>query len=241
MHAPGLHHRRFYIFMTTIVVGAILVLMVINDDGQFDILTSASVGIDSLEDVVQFDEDTGTYLVKDNEITLRIETSTIPVTDGGKVAVQTLTINSRDINNKIRINNEVLEVQNLEEITLALEGFVGDVSFDDFILTLSGEVNRASVNGVGISTAGRLAISFDRLSYDSLNVEGIRLPTATLYATDGKLIIPDKLDYGLAGDDVHLTDFLGNFNIGSGEESFVVLDGQVKGVSVAGGLIMEVK
>ena len=45
-HAVHPHpHRKFHIFLITVVVGAILLLVLFNDKGEFSLLTGSSIGL----------------------------------------------------------------------------------------------------------------------------------------------------------------------------------------------------
>lgn len=236
-------HRRFYVFMTSLVVGAILILMIINEDGsQTDIFTSASVAVDGdkkiFSDTNNQQEQT---IVSETDIAIQIHSSTIPDIPQSDVRIAALAIESRDTKNKLQVNQEAVDIQNRDHLKLSLKGFQGEMDFDDFTISLDGEVDGLSINDVGLSTKTKMKIVLHDLSYDTLDMKGITLESASMSSTDGGLVVPGRLDYGLDNDDVQLSHFLGDLSIGLDERGYAILEGRVKGFSVSGGLTMEVK
>lgn len=236
-------HRRFYVFMTSLVVGAILILMIINEDGgQKDVFTSASVAVDGdkkiFGDTNNQQEQT---IVSETDIALQIHSSTIPDIPQSDVRIAALAIESRDTKNKLRVNQEEVNIQNRDHLKLSLKGFQGEMDFDDFTISLDGEVDGLSINDVGLSTKTKMKVVLHDLSYDTLDMKGITLESASMSSTDGGLAVPGRLDYGLDNDDVQISHFLGDLSIGLDERGYAILEGRVKGFSVSGGLTMEVK
>jgi hypothetical protein len=231
--------------MTTVIVGAILILMLINEDNEFDLLTSASVGIDSEQDIDnQFDfnsKKTEELIVSESEIPLQMHVDTIPQIKEEEVSIPSLTIESRDVMNRIQLNQQELELKNLERLTITLKDFTGDIYFDDFVISLKGEVYKLSINGVVISRKGPMKLSIDSLSYDSLALDDVQFSQFAFRSTDGTIIVPDKLNYGLNNDDIDVEGFEGDLSIGLTDESYVNVDGQVKSFAVSGGLRISVK
>ncbi len=237
-------HRRFYVFMTSLVVGAILILMIINEDGgQKDVFTSASVAVDGdkkiFGDALNSDQEKTT--VSEKDIQIQIHSSTIPDIPQSDVRIAALAIESRDTKNKLQVNQEAVDIQNRDHLKLSLKGFQGEMDFDDFTISLDGEVDGLSINDVGLSTKTKMKIVLHDLSYDTLDMKGITLESASMSSTDGGLVVPGRLDYGLDNDDVQLSHFLGDLSIGLDERGYAILEGRVKGFSVSGGLTMEVK
>ncbi|MBT4651082.1 hypothetical protein HOC13_01015 [Candidatus Woesearchaeota archaeon] len=230
------HKNKYYVLLTTIVIGAILVIMLINEDNNF--LTNAVVGEDgSILSVQEKEIDVEGIVPKGERISLKVELDTVPKVSEGNVKAETIELKFRDLSAKIKVNEEELELQNLEEVDMLLEGFDGELEFDYFGTSATGEADRLVVNGISFSTKGTLEVSFKELSYDSLEIVNTKFESLNVNEGSGSLNIQDKLDYKLNDEELLISGFQGGLFINGTDSS---LEGEVDGFSVTGRLTMSV-
>lgn len=223
------HSRRFYIFLTTVVVGAILILTLINDgESRFDFLTGSSIGLDEAEEQILEEE-----LRENGEIEAYLNFDIVPEVEE-KTELGSLRVIFDDLNTKIKINEEELELKGLEMVEMEVNDFDGDLSFDDMSVSLKGEGKVVVVNGIEISGKEKMDISFSNLVYESLELEGVELSLLDFEEGSGELLMEGKLDYKLDNEAIELTGFEGNMMVGVNNESLVTMEGKVNGVSVEG-------
>jgi len=142
-----------------------------------------------------------------------------------------------DLTTRINVNDDKLELNNLQEVTLKIEGFVGDFRFDSTGLSLNGKAKRLEVNDVALSAKKDIEISFDNLDYQSLKVGSIELQDVTLEEGDGQLSVEDKLSYTLEGEAISLYYFSGKLDIDRSLGTALTLDGMAQGLGVSGDLL----
>ena len=149
-----------------------------------------------------------------------------------KIAVLTLSFN--DPTTLININEDHLELNNLAEINLDIEGFLGELSLNDVSLSLDGTAKRIEVNGVALSSKEEMDISFQNLKYNFLNIADVRLTNLNLPIGQGELKVAERLNYLLDNEAVSLNYFRGDLFLGEGANATFSLDGTTKGLSVSG-------
>lgn len=230
------HHSRFYILMATVVVGAILILMLMNEGGTFPFMTGSSVGTgvddhgsEVMEEIME--EEVRTSGKIGIEFLLGFD-SAPEVSEETKV--ETIELTFEDLNNKIRINEEELEVKGLERVEMKIEGFEGEVTFDELDISLSGVGEKVTVNGIEISTQKEMKVSFNGLIYETLKIEEIDLERVNFEKGYGTMSIGGKMDYELENEDVKVGRFRGDLSVGVDEGSLVVMEGEIEGVKVEG-------
>lgn len=222
-------HKRFYLFLTTVVVGAILLLTLLNDEGEFGFLTGSSIG---LEDKAA-EEKALEEISRGEEIEVKLNFDIVPEA-GEETSSKLIKLTFDDLTSKIKINEEELELKNLEQVEMEIEDFGGELDFDEMSISLMGKGNSVTINGIEISTKGKMEVSFKDLIYETLGIEGTKLNLMEFGEGSGKLVIGDKLDYSINNEEVTLTSFEGDLSVGLGNESLVVLEGIVGGISVEG-------
>lgn len=237
------HHFRFYVVLITLVIGAIFFLLYTNDSqGGFGI-TSAIVGIGSNDSAALGDdgnEEGDTFVAKvgksSNEVDLTVHFDQIP-TLRKEARVKEIELRFDDLTTKINVNNDKLELRNLQEVTLRITGFSGNLDFDRVGFSLDGTVRSLEVNDIALSSKGEIAISFDNLNYDYLRLEDIELQDVELPHGDGELTAAEKLTYALEQDTVKIYYFNGRVSIGRQNTTSLDMEGVAKGISVSGALL----
>ena len=257
MHsAPQSGHSsnfRFYLVMTTLVIGGILFLLLMNNsDSGFSLTSSVIKSItpgdsedttDTQTTIVEEDDSsdsTGSVVMKDlpknsKEVDVKLSFDEIPrIKKDAKIG--TMQISFSDLNSKIYVNKDRLEL-NTKAATLNIGGFVGTLFIDGDHLSLDGTAKRLEVNGVSLSSAREIQLSFSNLEYDTLNIDQIELKDMTLPTGNGYLSVSEKLQYTLEQDEVKMYYFNGRFSVNKANITAVDLEGVARGVSVSGALL----
>ncbi len=230
-HRP---HRRNYLVLTTVVVGAILILMLLNNNDGLNFSTGSSIGLDNIiggggeEEGAVLDE-----ISKGEELGIQLEFDSVPAVEED-TEVGSVKIVFSDLRTKIKINEEELELKGLDKAEMTIVDFEGEVLFDDIGISLDGKSGKIIVNGIEISTKGKLDISFNNLVYGSLELEGIEISLLNFEMGSGKMVMEEKLDYRLEDEEIEFKDFEGDLSIGLDDESLVSMDGTVKGIFIEG-------
>lgn len=226
------HHTKFYILLTTVVVGAILILLLVNEKGELS-LTGSSVGIGG--DVLSDEEEKAVLedLSRGGEIEFRLELDRAPeVKEETKLKGARVVFN--DLSSKVKINEEELELRGLEKIEMEVEGFEGEVSFDEIIFSLKGKGDKIKINGIEISTKGKMEILFNGLVYEELRLEGVKFNLMVFGKGSGELALGGRIKYELEEEKITINTFRGDLSIGEDNESLVVVEGDLSGISTEG-------
>lgn len=220
-------HKKFYILMSTLIVGAILLLLLVNEDGKFSILTGATTGFgggERSELAAGSGEGTG--------VKIKLDFDTVP-TVKEETSVKSVRIIFDYLGNKIKINEEELELKDLKDIVMEISNFQGEVDFDGRDISLSGEGEKVKVNGIEISTQGKMEISFSDLVYKKLKLEEVGLELVDFEEGSGELTAGERMRYGLAKERIKMSNFQGNLAVGEGE-SLMGAEGAVERILVEG-------
>src|SRR3989338_1993575 len=169
------HNLRFYIILITLVVGGIFFLLFLNDSNGFS-LTNAIVSVANngstetteaagdvpwVEEERTIDEVFSSKIQRNaNEVDLALSFDQIPSVKK-KVKVRGVELKFNDLATKILVNDDLLELNNLEEVDLNIEGFAGNLRFDRSSFSLDGTAKSIKVNDISLSSKGQIKISFD--------------------------------------------------------------------------------
>ena len=236
-HGPSPHARhhntRFYIVAVTVIVAAIFLFLFLDKGG--DISGAAIVGdfsgdnVEELEKEAVAEEVALENMEKDFSLTF----DKVPKINT-EAKIETLTLTFNDPSTIININEDRLELSNLEEINLDIEGFLGEISLNEVSLSLDGTAKRIEVNNVALSSKEELEISFQNLKYNGLNINDVRLSELKFPVGKGVLKVAERLTYILENENVGLNYFRGNLVLGKNTNTTSGLEGTVKGLSVNG-------
>ena len=252
---PPKHHTKFYIVMTTLVIGAILFVLFMNNDSNNFGLTSFTVkdtnqggeelrvsdALDAKQvfpDLNQRDKDSSAKESSQdlNEVDVSLSFNTIPAVKKD-AKIKDLELHFDDLNTKIDVNGDKLELNNLKEVNLNVRGFVGQMDFDDQGFSLDGTARGIAVNDVSLSSKGNIRISFNNLHYRSFSIDEIELNNLELSNGDGILKVAEKLSYALEQDQLLMYYFNGGLTIDRDAENSLMLEGVAKGIVVSGALL----
>ncbi len=253
MSAPGHEksHLRFYLVMVTLVVGGILFLLFMNDSQKFS-LTSAIVGtykngseitqvfVDEENQALDA-EDIDTVFSKKieqnaNEVDVTLSFDEIPIV-AKESRIRDIELHFTNSGAKINVNNDRLELNNLDEVTLKIEGFDGGMELQKLGFSLDGIAKSININGIALSAKTQMKISFTDLSYDYLLVEDIQLEEVDFPVGNGELKVSEKLTYRLEQDTLKIFFFNGKMLIDRNADTLLTLEGVAKGMSAGGALL----
>ena len=258
------HRLRFYIVLITLVLGGII-FAVYMMKGSISPLTSAIVGApvgngDTLaDDFSDFGSEsdtigskitdtfgtgtsgktTSTSTVRGNSgtingVSFRLSLDEIP-RDKEEVSLETITLTFSDFATQILVSDNKLELDNLDSVTMTLQGFDGILVLKDGAVSLKGRTARVSVNNVALSSRGDLDILFDGLNYRSLILTKIGLKDLALTGgSEGQLDAGDKLSWTLGGEQIGINTFRGDITIDKDAEKLLKMTGMAKEIAVGG-------
>lgn len=240
------HSLRFYIVMTTVVVAGIIFLLYWNESKDFS-LTSAIVGIaqndtakneeQATTDEESLDNAFGKSARRNNrEVDITLLFDQIP-TVRQDAKVKDLEVRFDNLNTKITVNNDRLELNNLQQVSLQLNGFNGHLDLDKVSFSVAGTAKSIKVNDIALSSKGEIKIAFDDLQYDYLGLEDVTLDSLELPHGNGQLTVADKLTYELEQDEVKMYLFNGKVVVDRSAADVLSLEGVAKGISVSGALL----
>jgi len=117
-----------------------------------------------------------------------------------------------NLNTKIKVNKESLQLDSINQVDLKIHGFVGEMLLNGNTLSLNGQVSRLQVNGVVLSSEG-MQITFDGLDYQLFSANSIELEQLNVASANGNLnLLNGKISYDLESKDkVTLNQVYGNF------------------------------
>ncbi len=244
-------HLRFYLVMITLVVGGILFLLFMNDSENFS-LTSAIVGVTKnatggeevipeeeifSSDVDAIDEVFSKKIERNaNEVDLNLAFDEIP-TVNTEAKIKNIELHFTDSGTKINVNNDRLELNNLNEVVLKIDGYNGEVELQKLGFSLAGTAKSIKVNDISLSSKTQMKISFTDLSYGYLSLEDVQLDEVDFPVGNGQLQVSEKLTYTLEQDTLKIFFFNGRMVVDRDAEALLTLEGVAKGVSAGGALL----
>ncbi len=246
------HHTRFYIFMITLVVGGVFLLLYLNNNSENASITSAIIRsikntteplnlvpreeVFGKTDLGVVDEEVLILEKSKKNIAFVLSFDKIP-TIKKEATIGSIKLNFADPGAAITINDDQLELNNLQEISLLISDFNGEINFqEDGVLSLVGTVKRIEVNDIAFSSANDIRISISGLNYQSLLLNEAQIKSLELGRGDGELTVGNKLQYALEGEEIVVYYFEGLMKINK-DSSALVLEGNSRGMSVSGDLI----
>lgn len=244
-------HLRFYLVLITLVVGGILFLLFMNDSEDFS-LTSAIVGVYKNEsggeepileedifsaDVEAIDEVFSKKIERNaNEVDLELSFDEIPMVKK-EAKIKNIELHFTDSGTKININNDRLELQNLAEVSLKIDGFQGEVELQQLGFSLAGTAKSIRVNDISLSSKTQIKISFTDLNYNYLSLEDVQLDEVDFPIGNGQLQVSEKLSYTLEQDTLKIFFFNGRMVVDREAGTVLNLEGVAKGISAGGALL----
>lgn len=239
------HHVRFYVFMITLVVIGVFFVLYANNDNAGTSIGSAIVGY-AVRDTgaVKESPQTNFNLKKDSEvkssakeIPFSLSLDIIPAVDE-ETSVDTITLLFDKPETIIKINNDKLDLNDLEEVDFVIRGFDGQLGLEGDKLSLSGNAKEMKVNGLKFSSEEVIKISFEELDYNLLDLSGIELEDLRFTKGNGEIKAGEKLSYPLEEEEVEIIDFKGGMKIDENSNSSLLnLGGNAGGISVSGDLV----
>ncbi|MBI2573700.1 hypothetical protein HYV86_07580 [Candidatus Woesearchaeota archaeon] len=249
---------KFYIVMGIIVLGAVALLFVFKDgtitggaisdtrseesspsksgstlfgDSQeAEEFSSVSTDDNPLEKVFKQEVSRGT---RDVPVTLSF--NKVPALSK-KVSVKQMELVFDDLTTSIQVNNDRLELNNLQGVTLDIGDFEGDFVLSGSSLSLAGKARRIGVNGVALESGRDMEIVISDLTFKKLDVGHVALKDVVMPAGDGTLSVGGKLTYNLVNEKAAVYYFTGSMVVGSGDAVFK-LEGTTRGASVDGDVV----
>ncbi|MFH1275645.1 MAG: hypothetical protein ABIH82_00875 [Candidatus Woesearchaeota archaeon] len=238
-------HTRFYIVLVTLVIGGIFLLLVMNDDGNKFDLTGSSVGLFDngssgkavVKDLlVDSDNTEEIQKLRSREVNVLFSFDSVPEIKK-ETKIQNLDVKFTNPGTPIMINEDYLELGDLEEISLKLEGFSGKLGFDEVEFSLEGKAKSIQVNGMTFSSKNELSILLDEASYSYLMVDEIELKDIHLPEGSGQLDVADKLSYSLEQEGLNFYSFVGKIVVDQTAENLFGMEGVAKGIDVSGAFL----
>jgi len=248
------NHTKYYVVMITLVIVGIFLVIFMNSK-SLGTLTGGSVGgeakdaiISILPGSIQKDLGAGSTdtadktnsnnanidFTKASGVGFSLTFDKIPAIKSA-VEIKILNLDFSDLTTNIKVNGDSqLELNEIKDGTLSIESFVGDVNFDEKQFSLGGVARRIAVNGVAFSADKDIKISFENLNYKGLQISNLALKDIKFPKGKGELVIENKVQYTLDGDQVVIYKYIGSFSANQENESGVVLSGKTGGVEIAG-------
>ena len=238
--------------MVTLVVAGIFFLLLMNSNPDSFGITSLAISnlgekemspeeevlsydipLDKSEVDMAFDKE---VQKNTNEVDFILSFDQIPsVSKEARIKEMVLTFD--DLTTNIKVGDDKLELNNLKEVSLKIQGFAGEVNFDENDFSVNGLAKSIEVNGVKLSTKEEIKISFEGLNYKTVAIEDIELLDLELPRGDGELKVSEKLKYGLEQDQVKIYYFNGKLSAQMEPETNLELEGVVKGIKISGALL----
>ena len=248
-HHVSYNHTRNYIVIITLVIGAIFLFLFLNNNTEGVSLTSAFVGgsddpgvvgetskSNSIFSTGTKDEDVIEVQKVDKSkenIQLEFSFDLIPeINQDAKLEEIRLTFD--DLNTKINVNNDHLELNNLKSVNLKIESFEGNIEFNNRGVSVDGIAKTIAVNDIALKSKGEIKISFEDLDYGTLGVKGLELKQLDLPNGNGELKIGDKLQYTLDNEELSLYKFMGELNLIREGDTSLDMSGTANSVGITG-------
>ncbi len=171
------------------------------------------------------------------EVSISLSFDKIPQV-GEESKFESITLQFSNPLSGITINNDKLDLNNLQEVDLRIDGFAGQIDFIGDKLSLSGKAKKIEVNGLAFSSLEDLKISFQNLDYNLMDISNIELKYLQFGQGNGNLNIGEKLHYLLEHDDIEVYYFKGDLTVNENTNtSLLTLGGTTRGVRVSKGLL----
>ncbi len=247
-HSAHPHHSlRHYVIIATLIVGGIFVLLLVNKDGdRFDLTTAmvselsggnGSEDISIAEEELWLESGSETERKINNPLSLILTFNQIPSIKK-EVSVDEISLEFTDLTTKIKINDDRIELNNIEEVGLDIKEFSGTIIFNKESLSLDGLAKRIAVNGVTLSSSKEdLKISFDDLVYTYLDLTEVEMEELELPAGNGNLEMEEKLSYVLEDESLKLGSFKGDMILSREDEIVLGMEGLANGLTLRGSLL----
>ncbi len=250
---PQKSHLRFYIFMSALVLGGIFLLLFLNDESKNSLtsftvkeLTDGVLKENKTETTEEIKEQSSeekiekvfTEEIKKNpkEVSVALSFDRIPFVRK-EAKIKEMRIIFEDLTTKIKVNNDKLELSNLEEVTLLVNGFEGEIDFNEKAISLNGIAKSITVNDFTLSTKEEIKVAFEDLTYRSFVIEEIELMDLEIDNGEGELKVEEKMTYALEQDEIKMYYFNGMISVDKGTEESLQLEGVARGVSISGALL----
>ena len=248
---PGRHHGRFYIVMITVVIGAIFVLLLLNDSQKQFSLTGSSVGLFDKETgeaiaptegklLVEAEEQEKAQDLRTREVNVDLTFDKVPIISQ-EAKIEDLEAHFTNPGTKIMINSDSLELNNLEDVRFKVKDFTGKIDVDGVDFSLQGVARKIDVNGMVFSAKDSLSLKISKIGYNYFFVDEIELKDVNLPQGNGELSVADKLKYTLEQEGVNFYSFIGKIVIDEEAENstagFVTMEGVAKGTEISGALL----
>ena len=248
-HNISHNHARNYIVIITLVIGAIFLFLFLNNKTEGVSLTSAFVGgsddpaaigeaskSNSIFSTGTKDEDVIEVQKVDKSkenIQLEFSFDLIPeVNQDAKLEEIQLTFD--DLNTKINVNNDHLELNNLKSVNLRIESFEGNIEFNNRGVSVNGIAKTIAVNDIALKSKGEIKISFEDLDYGTLSFKGLELKQLDIPRGNGELKIGNKLQYTLEDEELSLYKFLGELNLVRVGDTSLDMSGTTSSIGITG-------
>ena len=249
-------HLRFYIFMVTLVLGGLFFLLYSNENhdtssglisaivGYSENATQELTGEEEAEQDIDVQQELNQLMSEGNKvdnyrsIPLSLSFDQIPTFEKN-ATVGGVSLEFDDLSTTITVNGDKLELNNLKEVILSIQDFVGEVNLETPELSLSGTARRIEVNNVAFSSENPLPISFQGLNYRHLQLTDVQLKDLELPQGSGELKIGEKLRYTLENEELKVFYFNGALTVNKKYEnaSMLQLEGNAKGLYDNGDLV----
>ncbi|MEK6905362.1 MAG: hypothetical protein AABX24_03080 [Nanoarchaeota archaeon] len=246
-------HLRFYIFMATLVLGGLFFLLYANENnnvssgfmsaivGYQDNVTEKLAGQDSQPDIAAELNQLVGEENKDNNyrnIPLSLSFNRIPTVEKN-ATIEGVNLEFDDLSTTIIVNGDKLELNNLKEVSLSINSFVGKFNLEPSELSLSGTARGIEVNNIVFSSEKDLPISFQGLNYKHLELLNVELNNLELPEGNGELRVGEKLRYTLENEEIKMLYFKGALIVDKkySNDSSLQLEGDVKGLYDNGDLL----
>ena len=254
------HHRlRYYIIMTTVVVLGLFVLLFFNNSNSLGI-TSAVV--ENVKDNSLIESITNGRLGSTNQnaapeakrispsannIEFLLLSSAIPRI-AKETKMETITIIFNDLSAPITVNEDKLELSGLSQVTLGLAEFSGTVEIDERQFSLDGLARKFEVNGISLSSASEIKISFKGLNYQRAIITNAEFNGLEFVTGEGSVQIGSRLRYSLEnGQLVTIYNYFGDLQINKDlpaadlnstiEDTGTQLQGYANGLDIVNGAL----
>jgi hypothetical protein len=222
--------------MTTVIVGVILILLLFNDQGELNLWTGGTIGVGDEEKASTIEKPENNALERISKkagVKAQLSFDTAPKVKE-ETDLRSINLIFDGLSTKIKVNEEELAMKGLKEVEMIIDNFEGEIEFNEVSISLTGNGEKMMVNGIEISTQGKIEISFDNLAYEKLKIEDGKFNDLEFGRGSGKLLVGEKMEYNLNNEKISITSFEGDLSVGMSEENLIVLDGELKGISVDG-------
>lgn len=227
---PHKHRFRFYIVVITLVLGVVMFLFLM-DSSTKTRLTGAVSGF-SGSSSTEPTQIAASKLQGSDKIMLNLSFNQLPAAVKD-FQVSTIKLKVNELDSRILINDDELELNNVDEVNIDVSGFSGEAGFSTSALSLQGIAKKIEINGVALSSPkDKLKISFKNLHYEYLDLQQIKSEDLRFPNGQGLLSIGNKLSYDLTREDIDIKAFSGDMII----VDQTLLEGEAQGLSVSGSL-----